>query len=119
MLFRSTEAQLEEADRIKLIAQNEKSKLNYEISNLRTKIQELEQTIKDGKDRVKICKIKKDLIGLKKESMRNEEKLFFEELKIDSEAEDKINELINNDTIKSKLYREFAVNVKGKADKIG
>lgn len=114
-----TEAQLEEADRIKLIAQNEKSKLNYEISNLRTKIQELEQTIKDGKDRVKICKIKKDLIGLKKESMRNEEKLFFEELKIDSEAEDKINELINNDTIKSKLYREFAVNVKGKADKIG
>lgn len=102
----------EETDRIKLIAKNEKSKLNYELNNLHTKIEELEQIIQDSKDRVKIYKVQKDLIDLKGKFMKSNENLFFEELRIDSEAEDKINKLINDDKVESKLYREFIIDVK-------
>jgi len=111
-----TEAQLEEADRIKLIVQNKKSMLAHEIRDLQKKIEEIEETAENCKDRVTIFRLKKELIDLKDMFMRKQENLFFKELELDAEAENEINKLFDDKDIKSELYREFVVNVKGKAE---
>lgn len=106
-----TEAQTEEIDRIKLIQQRKKTELSHEIDNMQTRIKEMETEIENSKDRVKIYKIQRELVKLHDEFMRKQENQFFEEMKLDIEAENKINE-ITNSYLKSELMREFVVKIK-------
>lgn len=106
-----TEAQTEEIDRIKLIHQRKKTELSHEINNMQTKIKEMETEIDNKNDIVGVYRIQKELLELRNEFMRKQENQFFEEMKLDIEAENKINEITNND-LKTELIREFVVNIK-------
>ena len=71
----------------------------------------MKEIIQNNEDRVKVYKTKKELVDLKDEFMRKQEKLFFEELEIDAETEKERNKLFNDNTVEFKLYREFIINI--------
>lgn len=108
-----SEVEIEEIDRIKTITQKEKAKTNLEIERLKIKINEIEKEItENSRKRIEILEIKRDLIDMRDEYMKKEENKFFNDMQLDIDAENKINTICKGN-IKTKLNREFLLNIKG------
>ena len=93
----------------------QKAKLGKELTDLKNKISPLKERLNNGiSDPMEELKAKKQLAQTENEIKKQEERLFLEQMRIESEAEKKIEELKDTDNLKVKMYRLFHVQVWGK-----
>lgn len=93
----------------------QKAKLGKELTDLKNKISPLKERLNNGiSDPIEELKAKKQLTQTENEIKKQEEGLFLEQMRIESETEKKIEELKDTDNLKVDMYRLFHVQVWGK-----
>ena len=104
--------QHEEIDKMKLIAQVKKNNLLHSLDDLNLQMKELEKERESVKsDRLKLLMTERKIAVLKNEMAKKKEGLFFEEMQIDVDLENKINEFLGREKITVKSERQFYVKV--------
>ena len=101
----------ESVDIIKLRTQRTKSRLEKNIEAVRQEVKSIKTNLTKVTDRLTELKIQKQLNMLEKELKQKEETLFFEQMKIDTEAEEQIRILQGLDGITIKTTQLFKVYV--------
>lgn len=110
---RLTPMQKEEVSRLKQAATVKKNKLNHALDDLNAQMKELTSEKERVKsDRLKLLTVDRKISLLNNEISKKKEGLFFDEMQIDVETENKINEFLNREKITAKAERQFAVEVK-------
>ena len=105
--------QHEEIDKMKLSAQIKKNNLLHSLDDLNLQMKELEKERESVKsDRLKLLMTERKIAVLKNEMAKKKEGLFFEEMQIDVDLENKINEFLGREKITAKAERQFLVEVK-------
>lgn len=110
---RLTPMQKEEVSRLKQAATVKKNKLNHALDDLNAQMKGLiseKERVKS--DRLKLLTVDRKISLLNNEISKKKEGLFFDEMQIDVETENKINEFLNREKITAKAERQFAVEVK-------
>lgn len=106
--------QHEEIDKMKLIAQVKKNNLLHSLDDLNLQMKELEKERESVKsDRLKLLMTERKIAVLKNEMAKKKEGLFFEEMQIDVDLENKINEFLGREKITAKAERQFVVEIIG------
>lgn len=107
-----TPAQQEELDRIKLAIAGRKNALQKELQALeaeeKTAQQQLSQTTGD---RLKRIQLEKQVSKIHKEWMKRQENLFFAQMQLDMELEEKMKQFGEQEKLTAKVQREFVVNI--------
>lgn len=104
--------QHEEIDKMKLSAQVNKNNLIHSLDDLNLQMKELEKERENVKsDRLKLLMTERKIAVLKNEMAKKKEGLFFEEMQIDVDLENKINEFLGREKITAKAERQFIVEV--------
>lgn len=107
-----TPAQQEELDKMKLAIAGQKNALQKELQSLeaeeKTAQQQLSQTTGD---RLKRIQLEKQVSKIHKEWMKRQENLFFAQMQLDMELEEKIKEFGEQEKLTAKVQREFVVNI--------
>lgn len=107
--------QHEEIDKMKLAAQVKKNNLLHSLDYLNLQMKELEKERESVKsDRLKLLMTERKIAVLKNEMAKKKEGLFFEEMQIDVDLENKINEFLGREKITAKAERQFLVEVNSK-----
>lgn len=110
---RLTPMQKEEVSRLKQAATVKKNKLNHALDDLNAQMKELmseKERVKS--DRLKLLTVDRKISLLNNEISKKKEGLFFDEMQIDVETENKINEFLNREKITAKAERQFVVELK-------
>lgn len=106
--------QHEEIDKMKLAAQVKKNNLLHSLDDLNLQMKELEKERESVKsDRLKLLMTERKIAVLKNEMAKKKEGLFFEEMQIDVDLENKINEFLGREKITAKAERQFVVEIIG------
>ena len=93
----------------------QKAQLGKELAILKNKISPLKEQLNNGiSDPMEELKAKKQLTQTENEIKKQEEGLFLEQMRIEAEAEKKIEELKDTDNLRVDMYRLFHVQVWGK-----
>ena len=107
-----TPTQQEELDRMKLAIAGQKNTLQKELQALeaeeKTAQQQLSQTTGD---RLKRIQLEKQVSKIHKEWMKRQENLFFAQMQLDMELEEKMQEFGEQEKLTAKVQREFVVKV--------
>lgn len=99
-------------DIIKIRAQRLKSGLEKKLEGLRQEVKTKKENLAKITDRLEELKLKREVNTLEKELKQREESLFFEQMQIDVDTEDKIRAMQGLDEIEIKTCRLFKVQVK-------
>ena len=113
-LEREMPAQAEQIGLLKLKTAHAKGKLEHSLDDLRTKTAQLQRQAESTPVRIEKLKIEKQLKILQKELRQQEENLFLNSLRLDSELEKQIDELRDKSRIKCRADRQFLIQVKGR-----
>lgn len=104
--------QHEEIDKMKLSAQVKKNNLLHSLDDLNLQMKELEKERESVKsDRLKLLMTERKIAVLKNEISKKKEGLFFEEMQIDVDLENKINEFLGREKITARGERQFIIEV--------
>lgn len=107
-----TPMQREEIDRMKLASANKKNSLQHSLDDIELDMKQAEKEKDDVKsDRLKLLIIERKISALKNELLKKKEGLFFDEVQIDIDLENKINEFLGREKITAKAARQFVVEV--------
>lgn len=105
--------QHEEIDKMKLSAQIKKNNLLHSLDDLNLQMKELEKERESVKsDRLKLLMTERKIAAKKNEMAKKKEGLFFEEMQIDVDLENKINEFLGREKITAKAERQFLVEIR-------
>lgn len=102
-------------DLIKLQAGRQKSLLEQNISESKQQVVQARAQLSSANDRLEELRLQKQLNLLEKELRKKEEGLFFAQMQVDADAEEKIENLSGTGNLKVKEVNLFAINVQGKA----
>ena len=107
-----TPMQHEEIDRMKLAAANKKNSLQHSLDGIELDMKQAEKEKESVRsDRLKLLMIERKISALKNELLKKKEGLFFDEMQIDVDLENKINEFLGREKITAKAARQFVVEV--------
>ncbi|OQB13436.1 MAG: RNA polymerase-associated protein RapA [Firmicutes bacterium ADurb.Bin193] len=107
-----TPLQQEEVERMKLAVTNKKNNLNHALDDFELRMKELNKEFEAVRsDRLKLLMIERKISALKNEIMKKKEGLFFDEMQIDVDLENKINEFLGREKISANAERQFVINV--------
>lgn len=104
--------QHEEIDKMKLAASNKKNTLLHSLDDVELDMKQAQKE-KEGvkSDRLKLLMIERKISALKNELMKKKEKLFFDEMQIDVDLENRINEFLGREKITARATRQFVIAV--------
>ena len=102
-------------DLIKLQAGRQKSLLEQNISESKHQVVQARAQLSSANDRLEELRLQKQLNLLEKELRKKEEGLFFAQMQVDADAEEKIENLSGTGNLKVKEVNLFAIHVQGKA----
>lgn len=106
--------QHEEIDKMKIAAQVKKNNLIHSLDDLNLQMKELEKERESVKsDRLKLLMTERKIAVLKNETEKIKEGLFFEEMQINVDLENKINEFLGREKITARAERQFLIQVTG------
>src|SRR5699024_2461518 len=104
--------QHEEIDKMKLAAQIKKNNLLHSLDDLNVQMKELEMMRESVKsDRLKLLMTERKIAAKKNEMAKKKEGLFFEEMQIDVDLENKINVFLGRERITAKAERQFLIQI--------
>ena len=107
-----TPMQQEEISRMKLAAANKKNILFHSLDDTELDMKQAEREKESVKsDRLKLLKIERKISSLKNEIRKKKEGLFFDEMRIDVDLENKINEFLGREKITARAARQFVVEI--------
>lgn len=101
-------------DLIKMRAAREKTLLEQKINETKQKVTQTRNKLSEVNDRLEELKIQKQLNLLEKELRKKEEGLFFDQMQIDVQTEEKIDNLTGTANLKIKATNLFEVKIQGK-----
>ena len=108
-----TPAQQEELDRIKLAIAGKKNALQKELQVLEIEENAAKQQLSQATgDRLKRIQLEKQVSKIHKEWMKRQENLFFAQMQLDMELEEKMQQFGEQEKLTAKVQREFIVEVK-------
>ena len=108
-----TPAQQEELDRIKLAIAGKKNALQKELQVLEIEENAAKQQLSQATgDRLKRIQLEKQVSKIHKEWMKRRENLFFAQMQLDMELEEKMQQFGEQEKLTAKVQREFIVEVK-------
>lgn len=107
-----TPMQQEEINRMKLAAANKKNILLHSLDDTELNMKQAEREKESVKsDRLKLLKIERKISSLKNEIRKKKEGLFFDEMRIDVDLENKINEFLGREKITARAARQFVLEI--------
>ena len=110
---RLTPAQQEELDRMKLAVAGQKNALQKELQALEAEEKAAQQQLSQTTgDRLKRIQLEKQVANIHKEWMKRQENLFFAQMQLDMELEEKIRQFGEQEKLTAKVQREFIVEVR-------
>ena len=89
-----------------------KAGLERTVSDLRTQLQQTEQTMESSGTRFEKISLQKKLSALHKEFKTREQNLFFDNLRLEQELEEQINRLLGNAELAATVKREFIIDIR-------
>lgn len=89
-----------------------KAGLERTVSDLRTRLQQTEQTMESSVTRFEKISLQKKLSALHKEFKTREQNLFFDNLRLEQELEEQINRLLGNAELAATVKREFIIDIR-------
>ena len=95
-------------------AAREKTLLEQKINETKQKVTQTRNKLSEVNDRLEELKIQKQLNLLEKELRKKEEGLFFDQMQIDVQTEEKIDNLTGTANLKIKETNLFEVKIQGK-----
>lgn len=105
--------QHEEIDKMKLAAKYKKNNLFHSLDELSLRMKELEKERMSAKsDRLNLLMIERKIAVINNEVRKKKEELFFNEMQIDIDLENKINEFLGREKITAKAERQFIIDVR-------
>ena len=96
-------------DIIKMRSSRQKAVLEQTLETLRQEASKIKESISSANDRLEELKIQKQLNVLEKDLRKKEEGLFFEQMRIEVNAEEQIEQLCATDNIEVKLAKVFKI----------
>ncbi len=99
-------------DIIKMRSSRQKAVLEQTIETLRQETSKIKESIGSAKDRLEELKIQKQINEMEKQLRKKEEGLFFEQMRIEANAEEQIEQLCATDNIEIKLSKVFRILIK-------
>ena len=96
-------------DIIKMRSSRQKAVLEQTLETLRQEISKIKENIGSAKDRLEELKIQKQINEMEKQLRKKEEGLFFEQMRIEANAEDEIEKLCGTDGISAVVSPIFKV----------
>lgn len=110
---KSTPATLEQISLLKLKTSHAKGKLEHIIEDFRAQILQMQKKAEETPVRIEKLKTEKQLKVLQKNLREQEESLFLNGLKLDTELEKQIAEIQNKRKISANAKRQFIIEIKG------
>ena len=109
-----TPAQQEELGKIKLAVAGRKNALQKEVQSLEAEEKIAQQQLSQTTgDRLKRIKLEKQVSKIHKEWMKRQENLFFAQMQLDMELEEKMQQFGEQEKLTAKVQREFIIEVEG------
>ncbi len=107
-----TDAQAVEVERIKQRAKIGKSDLSHAIDDLQLEVKRLVQALQAVTgNRMQTITLQRQLTQKRQELMKKQDSLFFEEMQLDIEVENRINAFLGQEKLTAKVVRQFVVEV--------
>lgn len=107
------EAEAEEIERLKIQAEQHKAELTRNLETLKSSLKTAEIDSQGHSSRLDRLDKRKKSASIQRELMQREQSLFFDILRLETELERQINEMIEKSKLTAELQREFIIQVLG------
>ena len=106
-------AEKEELERIRAMTADLKAGLERKLDALRSQMRICEQAQEKARTTLEKLEAKKAVAALQKELKQGEQSLFMDSLRLDTECERQIKELLDKAQLSADISRQFVINVRG------
>ena len=111
-ITRGSNAEKEEIVKLKQYVKNEKAKLYKNVDALENELNILEKNLENVSTLAEKLDLKKRISSVHKNYMESKQNLFFSDMKLDQELEDKIQQITEKADLKANVKRLFAIEIK-------
>lgn len=114
VMSENSNAEKEEIEQIKQYTNYKKSELQKNINRIEYQLKTFERGLSNVSSLEEKLTLKKNIALLQKEYMKSKQSLFFDEMRLDQELENKIKELTEKAELVSEIKRMFVIKIKKK-----
>lgn len=111
-ITRGSNAEKEEIVKLKQYVKNEKAKLYKNVDALESELNTLEKNLENVTTLAEKLDLKKRISSVHKDYMESKQNLFFSDMKLDQELEDKIQQITEKADLKANVKRLFTIEIK-------